>query len=269
MIECVPNFSEGRDPLVVERLRASIAQHANVLDVNSDADHHRSVVTFTGTPEAVAQAAHAAAGTAIELIDLRRHSGVHPRIGAIDVLPFVPLADAAMEDCVAIAKRVAGELWRDYRLPAFFYEAAAGGRGLEDVRRAAWAGADPDVGEGRHPTAGAVAIGARKFLVAWNILLDSRDLALAKRIAKVIRHSNGGFPGVKALGFDLEQRGCVQVSINSTDYEATPLQVVFDAVFQLAEGKVLGAELIGLIPREALAGTNIPWLNLWTDKILN
>jgi len=268
LIECVPNFSEGRDGAVVARLREAIAAHAQVLDITSDADHNRSVITFAGAPEAVEQAAMEAARAAIETIDLRTHTGVHPRIGAIDVIPFVPISGASLEDCAAIAYRVARELWKRFHLPSFFYDAAGAGRGLEDVRRAALACAAPDTGEGRHPTAGVAAIGARKFLVAWNVLLDSNDLPLAKSIAKKIRYSSGGFPGVKALGFALEVRGCVQVSINSTDFEATGLQQIFDAVAREANGKIHGAELIGLIPQRALEGTNLPWINFDPAKVL-
>jgi glutamate formiminotransferase len=271
LIECVPNFSEGRDADVIERIRASIAAHARVLHVTSDRDHNRSVITFAGSPEAVERAAVEAARVAIESIDLRTHRGIHPRIGAIDVIPFVPVSEARLEDCAVIAKRVAHELWRRFGLPSFLYEAAAFGRGLEEVRRAAAAGSPPDVGEGLHPTAGAAAIGARKFLVAWNVLLNSNDLSLARKIARTIRYSSGGFPGVKALGLPLEERDCVQVSINSTDFEATPLQEVFDAVAQQCREMgvgIQGAELIGLIPQKALAGTSLPWLNFEPRMVL-
>ncbi len=271
LIECVPNFSEGRDPAVIDGLRVAIAGHAQVLDVTSDRDHNRTVITFIGSPRAVEQAAIAAARQAVASIDLCKHSGVHPRIGAIDVIPFVPLADATLEDCAGLAIRVAHELWEQLKLPSFLYESATQDRPLEAVRRAAGAGAAPDVGAGRHPTAGASAVGARRFLVAWNILLASIDLALAKQIAKNIRQSSGGFPGVKALGLPLEERNCVQVSINSTNFEATPLQLIFDSVQHqaaLAGVAVQGAELIGMIPEAALNHTNIPWLNLERRLIL-
>lgn len=271
LVECVPNFSEGRDPAVVDRIRASISAYVPVLDVNSDRDHNRSVITFAGPPAAVEHAVIDAARAAVEFIDLRRHRGVHPRIGAVDVIPFVPVSGVALEDCAAMAKRVAAALWQQLGLPSFYYEAAGEDRGLQDVRRAANGGAAPDVGAGRHPTAGAVAIGARRFLVAWNILLDTRDLSLAKQIARTIRQSNGGFPGVKALGLPLEERGCVQVSINSTDFEATPLQAVLEAVEQQARRagvKVQGSELIGLIPERALDGTNLRWINFEPRMVL-
>ncbi len=271
LIECVPNFSEGRDLSVIEQIRTAIAAHTRVLHSTSDRDHNRSVITFAGSRQAVETAAIAAAGAAVETIDLRIHKGIHPRIGAMDVLPFVPVSGATLQDCAAIAQRVAVELWQRFRLPSFFYEAAAAGRGLEDVRRAASAGAAPDIGEGRHPTAGVSAIGARNFLVAWNILLKSTDIPLARKIARTIRHSSGGFPGVKALGLQLEERGCVQVSINSTDFRATPLPVIFEAVAcQCRESgvAVIGTELIGLIPEEAVVGTDLPWLNFDRGMIL-
>lgn len=271
LIECVPNFSEGRDPAVIAGLRDAVAAHVPVLDVTSDRDHNRTVITFAGPAEAVEQAALAAARQAVASIDLTRHSGVHPRIGAIDVIPFVPLANATLDDCAALALRVANQLWNELHLPSFLYEFAAHGRPLEAVRRAAKAGAAPDIGTGRHPSAGAVAIGARRFLVAWNILLATADLPLAKQIAKNIRYSSGGFPGVKALGLPLEERDCVQVSINSTDFEATSLQTIFDAVQQQAREAgvaVQGAELIGMIPEPALHNTEIPWMNLERRLIL-
>ena len=266
LIECVPNFSEGRDASVVARIRDAIAAHVPVLDVTSDRDHNRSVITFAGGPEAVEQAALEAARQAVALIDLRRHTGVHPRIGSIDVIPFVPMQGATLEDCAALAKSVAATLWTELQLPSFLYEAAAGGRPLEVLRREAHSGAAPDIGTGRHPTAGAAAIGARRFLVAWNILLESNDLPLARQIAKNIRGL-----GVKALGLPLEERGSVHVSINSTDYQAAPLQTIFDSVEkQCREAGVAiqGAELIGMIPEPALESTRIPWLNLQPRLIL-
>jgi glutamate formiminotransferase/glutamate formiminotransferase/formiminotetrahydrofolate cyclodeaminase len=245
-----------------------------LLDRTSDPDHHRTVVTFAGPPDAVERAAVEAAGAAVKEIDLNLHAGVHPRMGAIDVIPFVPVSGVMPAECAAMAGRVAEELWSRFRLPGFLYEWAAGGRGLEDVRRAAFAGAAPDVGLGRHATAGAAVVGARRFLVAWNILLETRDVRVAMRIARKIRFSSGGFPGVKALGLPLESRGCVQVSINSTDFEATPLHVVLGAVESEAAGLevgILGSELIGLIPERALelsAGRELRWLNFEPRMVL-
>jgi glutamate formiminotransferase len=268
ILECVPNFSEGRDPAIIARIRDAIAAipGISVLDWTSDTDHHRSVITFAGSPENVERAAGEAAAMAIQLIDLRGHIGVHPRIGAIDVLPFVPVSGITLVEAASLAVRVGARLWNQERLPVFLYEAANDGKGLEVVRSAAFTGGAPDIGEGRHPSAGAVAVGARRFLIAWNIHLRTRDLSVAKHIAKAIRFSSGGFPGVKALGLPLESLGLVQVSINSTDFEATPLHFVFERVDSEARNagvEVLGSELIGLIPARALelsTGHDLRWL---------
>ena len=280
LIECVPNFSVGRDSAVLARLSAAISSTPAVrlLDHSADADHNRSVFTFSGPPDAVAAAALSAAAIAVESIDLARHEGVHPRIGAVDVVPFVPLAGIDLAACVDLARAVGQTLWDRLRVPVFLYEQAAllpERRLLEQVRRLARQGAPPDIGVGRHPTAGASVVGARDFLIAWNILLETADLELAKRIARAIRFSSGGFPGVKALGLSLQSLGLVQVSINSTDYRATPLHLVFDAVRALAEQAgvaVRGSELIGMIPREALElskGHDLLWLNLTPGRVLN
>jgi len=275
VVECVPNFSEGRDPLVITELAESIRHTSGVrlLDSSADPDHHRSVFTFTGPPESVMAAAFAAARVAVERIDLNRHTGAHPRIGAVDVIPFVPLSGVAMADCVGWSRNFAESLWERLRLPVFLYEQAAlksDHQRLEQVRRLAAAGARPDIGEGRHPTAGACAVGAREFLVAWNIWLETDDLALAKQLAKAVRFSSGGFPGVKALGLPLRSMGLVQVSINTTDFRATPLDIVFHRVESLANQagvKVRGSELIGMIPEPAL-NPDLRWLNLTPERIL-
>jgi glutamate formiminotransferase len=277
LVECVPNFSEGRDPLILESLAESIRQTAGVrlLDHSSDADHHRSVFTFVGDAEAVLEAALASARVAAERIDLRRHGGVHPRIGAMDVVPFVPLGGSSMEECADLAHAFGQKLWERLRIPVFFYERAATEperRALENVRSRAAAGARPDVGEGRHATAGACAVGARDFLIAWNIWLETHDLALAKQIARAIRFSSGGFAGVKALGLPLESMGMVQVSINTTDFRATPLHVVFERVAALAgqaKVRVKGSELIGMIPLEAISGHDLAWMNLSPGRVLD
>lgn len=276
-IECIPNFSEGRDPRVVAEIAHAIRQTAGVrlFDHSADADHNRSVFTFAGGVEPVGLAAMAAATLAVDRIDLGRHAGVHPRIGAVDVMPFVPLSRVRMEECAAMARDFAERLWSTLRVPSFLYEHAARRpecRGLEQVRRLALMGETPDVGEGRHPTAGVCAVGARDFLIAWNIWLDTANLGIAKAIARAIRFSSGGFPGVKALGLPLTSHGIVQVSINSTDYRATPLAVIFDAVRNLAASsgvKVRGSELIGMIPPAALAGAeDLAWLNLAPERVL-
>jgi glutamate formiminotransferase len=270
MVECVPNFSEGRNFSKIEALTQAIASvpGAIVLHRTSDADHNRSVITFAGSRGVVEEASLRAAEAALQLIDLRKHRGVHPRLGALDVLPFVPLEGSRLEDCVELAHCVGERIWHDLRIPVYFYEAAAkwpGRKQLEDVRRGEFetllktCEADiskrPDVGgPGLHPTAGAVVVGARKFLIAFNINLGTDDLKIAKEIARKIRSSGGGLPCVKALGLPLASRGMVQVSMNLTDYDQTGLDVVFEIVSKLAAEHGVGieeSELIGLAPRKA------------------
>lgn len=275
IIECVPNFSEGRDEATVQ----AIARAAGglVLDVTSDRDHNRTVLTIAGAPDAVAEAAFAAVREAVARIDLAGHTGVHPRLGAADVIPFVPVRDATLPDCVRLARDFGQRLWNELRVPVYLYEAAAVrpecGR-LESVRKLAPEGLAPDIGEGRHPAAGASVVGARKFLIAWNINLASQDLAAAREIAREIRASSGGLPAVKAIGLRLESRGEVQVSINLVDFEQTPLHVVFGAVAGKCRARgieIAGSELIGMIPQaaiEASAGHDLRWLNLRPELVL-
>ncbi len=265
LIECVPNFSEGRDLGTVERIRAAIAAvpEVLVLGCESDADHNRSVITFAGPPDAVAHAALRGALTAASSIDLTKHAGVHPRIGAADVIPFIPLLGATMDQCVAIARQTAESLWREGGVPSFLYEFAAirpEHQKLENVRNGgfeALGSKTPDVGgPAPHPTAGASAIGARRILIACNVNLATRDLGVARRIAAKVRASSGGFPHVKALGLELAGRGLTQVSLNLTHHEVTPLHVVFDTIRQLAQAEgvaVAETELIGFIPAPAAA----------------
>jgi len=271
LIECVPNFSEGRDAAKVDALVEAVLSVAGVifLDRELDADHNRSVLTFAGPPESVSEAALRAVGKAVELIDLNRHSGVHPRIGAADVVPFVPVEGVSLEECVQIAERVGEEIWRRYRVPVYFYEAAARTPervNLENIRRGQFEGLReevavdprraPDVGEPRlHPTAGATVVGARKFLIAYNIDLDTPDVSIARRIARAIRYSSGGFRYVKAMGVALASRNLAQVSMNLTDFEQTPIHRVFETVRAEAERSgvaVVGSEVVGLIPKKAL-----------------
>jgi glutamate formiminotransferase len=240
-----------------------------MLDRTSDPDHNRSVVTFAGMDEAVLEAAVRAASLAVELIDLTRHRGVHPRVGALDVLPFVPLAGASLEQCVELARRAGSRIWEELGIPVYFYAAAAARPSrvrLEDVRRgqfeklrqAALLDQEraPDLGgPALHPTAGAVLVGARKFLVAFNINLRTSDLDIARSIARRIRASSGGLPGVKALGLPLQSRNLVQVSMNLTDFEQTPPHIVYAEVSRLAAEsgvKIEESELVGLIPRKAV-----------------
>lgn len=280
IIECVPNFSEGRDAALVDELAraASSVAGAALLDRTSDADHNRTVLTIAGRPEAVAEAALAAVRAAMARIDLTKHTGVHPRLGAADVIPFVPVSGVTLEQCAELARGVARRIWEELRVPVYLYEAAARRpecARLENVRKLATSGSlAPDLGEGRHPSAGASVVGARRFLVAWNINLKSRDLAAAREIARAIRESSGGLPAVKALGFALESQGEVQVSINLVDFARTPLHVVFDAVERECRRRgirIAGSELIGMIPAAALRdceGHDLRWLNFRPDLVL-
>jgi glutamate formiminotransferase len=271
VMECVPNVSEGRNAGVIGKLVDSL-QRVTLLDCSSDADHNRSVLTFAGPPEAVLEAALNLAGSCFELLSLAKHEGVHPRTGVLDVLPFVPVAGISLDACAALAQRAARQMWDRFGVPSFLYE-AAGQRPLEAVRRLAKAGGEPDIGSGRHLTAGAVAVGARSFLVAWNVWLESSDLSVAQSIATRIRFSSGGLPGVKALGLPLASRNVVQVSINSVDYEATPLHRIFAEIEKLAAlagVQLIGSELIGLIPQHAVDlsdGHDLRWMNWNPDCI--
>src|ERR1017187_6972077 len=267
VVECVPNFSEGTDTGRVEAIVAAMrVDGVHLLDWSMDADHNRSVVTIAGEPAAVVEAAVRGAGKAVELIDLTRQQGVHPRIGAADVIPFVPVRGVKLEQCVLLARQAGLEIWRRYGVPVFFYEAAAARpdrANLEDVRRGQFeelkdavrkeAARRPDLGgPGLHPTAGACAVGARKFLVAYNIYFDSTEVAMVRAIAREIRAASGGLKGVKALG--LLAHGRAQLSMNITDFHSTPISQVYRAVSSLAlRHKVALAEgeVIGLLPEAA------------------
>lgn len=269
ILEAVPNFSEGRRPEVGEALAvAARTAGVAVLDFTRDPDHHRCVLTFAGAPRAVEEAAFAVARKALELIDMTRHQGAHPRMGAIDVLPFVPLRDATMADAVALARSVGARIGSELSLPVFLYEAAAtrpDRRNLADVRGPEFEGLReaigrdpdrvPDFGPNRiHPTGGCVAVGARMPLIAFNIDLDTEDVKIAKQIARKIRERDGGLPGIKALGIELPSRQCAQVSMNVCDYTKTGLLAVFGAVEReaaLLGTRVRAGELVGLVPRAA------------------
>jgi glutamate formiminotransferase len=286
MIECVPNFSEGRDPAVIELLVGAISSvpGVGILHQTSDPDHNRTVITFAGEADAVVEASVRAAAQALRSIDLNRHRGVHPRLGALDVLPFAPLGDSRLEQCVELAHRAGRRISSELGIPVYFYEAAAlrpERARLENVRRAGFESVrleaageaaldgpsnQPDLGgPAFHPTAGATVVGARNLLVAFNINLQSNDLAAAQDIARRIRASNAGFAGVKALGLPLESRGLVQVSMNITSFELAPLSMVYAEVARLARDKgieLAESELVGLIPRDALKGTSPEALGL-------
>lgn len=271
IVECVPNFSEGRDPAAVDAIAKAVGQGSGValLGRTMDPDHNRCVFTLAGDPDAVAAAAVRAVAAAVERIDLNRHRGVHPRLGAADVVPFVPVRGASLEDCVRLARRVAGEIWQTLGVPCYFYEAAAlrpERVRLENVRRGGFEGVReavridpsrrPDIGGPElHPTAGACIVGARRFLIAFNVDLRTGDIAVARQIAAAVRESSGGLPAVKALGLPLASRGLTQVSMNLTDIERTPLHAAFEAVRQTAAKlgvEVAGSEIVGLVPRAAV-----------------
>ncbi len=271
LIECVPNFSEGRDPAKVDAIVhvMSGVPGVYVLDREMDADHNRCVITLAGDPEAVGEAAILAAGKAMELIDMTTHTGAHPRVGATDVVPFIPIEGVTIEDCVALARRVGNEIWKRHRIPIFFYESAATRPdrvNLENVRRGQFEGLreelkknhdrQPDVGEPKlHPTAGVTVVGARKFLIAYNVNLNTPDVGIANKIAKAIRFSSGGLRYVKSMGVELKARNLAQVSINLTDFEQTPMHRVYEMVKREAEryGAVpVGSEIVGLVPKKAI-----------------
>ncbi len=270
LIECVPNFSEGRRPEVIAALAAAVTgvPGARLLDVSADPDHNRVVLTFVGRAVPVFEAACRSAEVALAHIDLRLHRGVHPRIGAVDVIPFVPLYDASLDECVALARRLGDLVATRLALPVYLYAAAAQApdrRNLVQIRRGEFEGLQqgmtrpdrrPDFGPARvHPTAGAVAVGARDVLIAYNVNLRATDLRAAQMIAKVVRESSGGLPAIQALGFRLPSRGLVQVSMNLLDYRTTSLQAAFDRVAAEAARwgiEVEDSELIGCAPRDAL-----------------
>jgi glutamate formiminotransferase / formiminotetrahydrofolate cyclodeaminase len=271
IIECVPNFSEGRDQGTLRALINAITSTTGValLDHSMDADHHRSVLTFCGAPDAIVEAAFRAVRIATELIDLRAHVGVHPRIGATDVVPFIPIRGTTMQDCVKLAKRLGERVGRELGIPVFLYERAAGHADhvpLEAVRRGGLEGLSfrmksdpdwiPDFGPPRpHDSAGAIAIGARPPLIAYNVNLRSMDVDQARSIARAVRHSSGGLPYVKAIGVELSSRGMVQVAMNLTDYLVTPILTAFQTVKAEAAKRgieVAGSELVGLVPQAAL-----------------
>jgi glutamate formiminotransferase len=260
VIECVPNFSEGRDQGVVEAIADAIKQTPGVLLLGweSDTDHNRSVITFAGPPEAVVEAAVGGAAKAAELIDLTSHQGAHPRVGAADVIPFVPLEGSTMDDAVSAAHRAGEEIWKRHGIPIYFYEQAARRperRRLEKIRKNGFDGAPPDIGNVvSHPRAGASMVGARGLLIAYNVQLATRDAGIAQTIARKIRESSGGFRHVKAMGLYLPSRDCAQVSMNLTNFAETDLNRVYEAISSAAREhgtEAVAGEIIGFIPRRA------------------
>ncbi|MBI3760630.1 MAG: glutamate formimidoyltransferase, partial [Chloroflexi bacterium] len=287
LIECVPNFSEGRRPEVIEAIASAIraAPGAQLLNVSSDHDHNRTVITMAGAPEGVEAAAFAAIAKAAELIDLDRHTGEHPRLGATDVVPFIPIRDATMADCVAIARRLGERVGRELNIPVYLYEAAAtrpDRENLENIRRGQYEALKveietnpdrkPDFGPAKLGKAGATVIGARPFLVAYNVYLTTSDVEIAKKIAKALRHSSGGLRFVKALGLLVE--GQAQVSMNLTDFNKTPVHRAVEMIRREAARygcAIVRSELVGMIPQAALMDAAQWYLQLdglQSDQIL-
>ena len=287
IIECVPNISEGRRADVLEACADAIRRTGvRLLDVKPDASHNRAVYTFAGDAAAVKAAVGALFEAALSRIDLRQHTGEHPRMGAVDVVPFIPIEGVTMADCVALAVDVAGEVSAAHGLPVYLYEEAArqpSRRNLEDIRRGEFEGLDakmkqpgwtPDFGPGApHASAGASVIGARMPLIAYNINLATSRLDVAKKIATAVRHSSGGLRFVKAMGIALEDRGIVQVSMNLTNYEKTPIFRVFELVKRESERygvTILESEIVGLVPAAALTASAAWFLQMdsFTDELV-
>ena len=268
LVECVPNFSEGRDKAKVDAIIETMKRDGvYLLDREMDADHNRCVITLVGERDPIQEAAIRGVGKAAELIDLNHHQGAHPRMGAADVVPFIPIEGVTIEDCIAMARHVGEEIWKRYQIPVYLYEAAATTperQNLENIRRGQFEGIraeiatnparKPDFGDPRvHPTAGATVVGARKFLIAYNVFLNTPDVEIAKKVAKAVRFSSGGLRFVKGAGFLV--RGLAQVSMNLTDFEQTPIHRVFELVKQEAARygvAPVSSEIVGLIPKKAL-----------------
>jgi len=266
MLECVPNFSEGRDESLIEQIISAV-KTAEILDVHSDPDHNRSVLTMVGKTEGLKQAAFDLTERAMQLMDVREHQGEHPFIGVVDVIPFIPLGGSSMEEAIRVAQALGKDLWKKLKLPVYYYGEAASIAERQDLPYVRKGGYEalrreiqdkhrrPDEGEGLHVTAGAVAVGARDFLIAFNVDLKTQDLDITRSIAKNIREKHGGLPGVRALGLNLPSRSLTQVSINITDHKETSLRRVFDEVVIWAreyQVEILGSELVGLIPKAAV-----------------
>jgi glutamate formiminotransferase len=280
IIECVPNISEGRDKVAIGEIAAAVGRAPGVrlLDVSSDAAHNRSVLTFVGDGEGVRNGVRALFEAAVPRIDLRRHAGEHPRMGAVDVVPFIPVRGSTVEECVALSRAAGAGIAEEFGIPVYLYEDSATAehrRNLAEIRKGQFEGFAekmrdsrwaPDFGPDHpHATAGVVAVGARPFLIAYNINLGTRDLAVADRIAKAIRHLSGGFRYVKAMGVELADRGLVQVSINMTNFRKTPLHRVFECVRSEAARHgvaIVGSEIVGLAPADALYAAAEHYLQL-------
>lgn len=280
IVECVPNFSEGCNQEIIDAITAEVTKVPGVtlLNVQSDASHNRTVVTFIGEPAAVKQAAFASCAKATELIDMEKHHGEHPRIGATDVIPFIPVSEVTIEECVELANELAKEIAEKLEVPVYMYEAAAKKperTKLPDVRKGQYEGLKveiakperhPDYGPNHmHATAGATVVGARQFLIAYNINLSTSDVTIAKKIATAIREAKGGYKYCRAMGIMIEERNMAQVTINMVNYEGTPLHRVFETVKSEAARygvNVIGSEIVGLLPMQALIDTAAFYLRL-------
>ncbi|HEY3202483.1 MAG TPA: glutamate formimidoyltransferase [Thermoanaerobaculia bacterium] len=280
IIECVPNVSEGRDRKTIDEIAAAVggAPGARLLDVSSDTSHNRSVLTFVGDAPGIRAGVNALLEAAVARIDLRQHRGEHPRMGAVDVVPLIPIRGSSTEQCVALSREVGAEIAERFAIPVYLYEDSASSearRNLAEIRKGQFEGFPqkmkdpswkPDFGPAQpHPSAGVVAVGARAFLIAYNINLGTKELAVADRIAKAIRHSSGGLRYVKAMGVALADRGIVQVSINMTNFRKTPLHRVFECVRSEAERHgvaIVGSEIVGLTPADALYAAAEHYLRL-------
>jgi glutamate formiminotransferase len=285
IVECVPNFSEGRNKKTIDAIYNIIKRHKEVelLDFTPDADHNRTDVTIVGSPERVKAVAMDIALKCVELIDMNKHKGEHPRMGAIDVVPFIPVSDVTMNDCITLANDFAKDLSKKTNVPCYLYEEAAkreDRKNLADVRRGEFEGLKEEIGKNPdkvpdygpnkiHPTAGATAVGARFFLIAYNVNLGTDNIDIAKNIAKAVRHSSGGFRFVKAMGFEIKERKIVQVSMNLVNYQKSSIFRVFETIKNEAERygvPVIGSEIVGLIPLEALTDVTDYYLRLENFK---
>jgi len=279
LIESVPNISEGRRTVIINKIVAAVdGDGVRVIDVQSDPDHNRSVITIVGRSEMIGKGIIRLVKQAVHLIDLGQHTGQHPRMGAVDVIPFIPIKGTTIEECISLSRKVGEEIATQFNVPVYLYERSATSDKRSDlatIRRGEFEGFPekillpewkPDFGERRvHPTAGVTAIGARQFLIAYNINLATTDIKIAQQIAEAVRHRNGGLRFVKAFGFSLENRGIVQVSMNLTDFTKTPIHRVFEMVAREAERygvMVIGSEIAGTIPRSALIAAAEYYLRL-------
>lgn len=289
IIETVPNFSEGKNKDTIEKILACFKgkEDVKLLDLHRDADHNRMVVTAVGGPEALKRAVIESVGVAIDLIDMRAHRGEHPRMGAVDVVPFIPIKNMAMEEAIILSKETAREIWETYHLPVFLYEESSSSpirKNLANIRKGEFEGMPekltsdkwmPDFGKGEiHPTAGVVAVGARMPLVAYNVNIDTDKIEIARAIAKTVRHINGGLRYCKAIGIELKERKITQVSMNMTDYTQTPLYLALECIRVEARRygvNVIGSEVVGLVPMAAIVDSATYYMGLEdfsVDKVL-